>query len=298
MPDIRIFSLLCHRDVELASRCLPSLVRHCRDPIELLGIDDGSLTQEDADHLLAAVPGLSIHRRCEIREQIDARLADYPLCRKYREWCPWATKLFDIPLYANGDFGFIDSDILFLRDFRGLENGPDWGGNIVSMHAYANVYSFALRDRFSRAPFVPLIARFNSGFLLVRRHAYDLDLIERFLHAAQGHPRQLLMEQTAWAVLAAHTQSAHFSKRQVTFPHTALNSARKLRWLPVAVHFVGGTRHLITEVEADARHWDREPEPAKLTITRSVRLTAAAQLIDVCSHRLLVQKCRRTGVIV
>lgn len=297
MSKLKTFSLLCHRDVELASQCLPSLVRYCRDPIELWGLDDGSLTPDDIEVLQARVPGLSILRRCQIKAEIEARLRDYPLCRKYREWCPWAAKLFDIPLWADEDYAYIDGDILFLREFAGLDNGRRCGAGIVSMHAYANVYSFGLRVRLARGFGFPLIARFNAGFLFVRRSAFDLDLIERFLHGAQGHDRPSLLEQTAWAVMAAHTESGCFNRRQIAFPQMVLDSQRRLKWRPVAIHFLGGTRHLIPEVAADAQDWTPEPEPIQLSIEKVVRLTPATQIIDVCSHRLLLRKCRRSGVI-
>ena len=199
MP-LPIFSLVCHRDVDHTTSCLGSLIARCRDTITLTLFSDGSLTPEDTTSLHKALPTAKIISRKDADTLVLPALKDFPLCRKYREWCPWALKLLDIPIYAQADFAYIDGDILFLRDFTGLSAGA---ANIVSMRAYASIYSFSLRNRLALGSHTPVNSHVNAGFLFVRQAGFNLQLIERFLHQAEKHKRPFLWEQTAWAAMAA-----------------------------------------------------------------------------------------------
>lgn len=288
---VKVFTLVCHRDVQLASRCLASFARHCRDPIKLIGIDDGSLTAEDRRTLEASVPGLTIPPSAELSARIEPVLSEYPRSASYRGWCPWAFKLFDIPLYADGDYVYVDGDVLFLRDFSGLGGLGRSGADVVSMQSYANIYSFASLNRVMRRRSLPVIERVNSGFMFVRECAFDLDLIERFLQEAENDPRPYLWEQTAWAVVAAHCNSTHFDARQIAFPQTALHLDWSFKWQPVAMHFVGGTRHLVDHVRAAAV---AQPvsDVVALGFDDAKLLTRPGLLLDLCRHRWNLKRWR------
>lgn len=294
---LNVFTLACHRDVDLAATCLGSLVAHCKDDIALTAVSDGSLTPDDCRRLLDAVPGLTVLERSDLDSAVEPALCEFPHCRKYRQWCPWALKLLDIPLYARGDFVYIDGDILFLRDFDGLGCGADCRFDLVSMYSYANIYSFAFTDRLMPAFGPPLVHRLNAGFLVVRQSAFRLDLVERFLGTGERHQRPFLLEQTAWAALGAATSSGHFDPAQVSFPHIGLDSRLRLKWRPVAMHFLGGTRHLVPQVKAAAASWPRDVPPVHLAVRPSARLTRGRMLLDVCQHRLLLRRCRRAAVV-
>jgi hypothetical protein len=289
-------TLLCQRDVELASTCLGSLVARSASLLRMTIVSDGSLEPADMDKLREKIPAVSFIQALDLDSRVLPALKDFPHCRKYREWCPWALKLIDIPLYANSDYVYIDGDILFLRDFAGFESASGSQFNLVSMQSYANIYSFAFMDRLKLRRQLPLVNRLNAGFLYVRKAAFDLELIERFLYSAEKHRRPFLSEQTAWAVMAAHTRSGYFSPEQISFPQMALDAAHCLKWRPVAMHFVGGTRHLIADVQEEAKRWESDQPPVELRIEPSRPLTRTRLLLDLCRHRLLVRRCRRAGI--
>jgi hypothetical protein len=164
------------------------------------------------------------------------------------------------------------------------------------MLSYANIYSFNAWN-WCIGNFPPIISRCNSGLWFLKKAAFSLDLIERGLEEGRGDKRPFLWEQTSFGVLAAHCSSGHFNPFQVSFPQTALDSRRQLRWRPVALHFVGGTRHLIPEIQHATADWPADGPPIDLTIEPSRRLSRLGLLFDLYRHRLLVRRCRRAGIL-
>jgi hypothetical protein len=291
-----VFSLLCHRDIEMALICLGSFARHCKDSFQLTVLSDGSLTTEDMKRL-REIDGLKVAPREEVEGPVLDALARHPHCAAFRKIHPWALKLIDAPLLAGGDFAYLDTDILFLRAFRGLDRRGLDEIDLAYMRSYANVYSFSLWERIRRERNLKLVERCNAGLLFARETAYRLDDIEEFLGRISRHTRPLLAEQTAWAMLAARVNSGHFADDQVVFPAYWLG-CRSAAWrrAVVAVHFLGGSRHNLPRfVEEHSKPAVEVTEPALLRVTASRRLGLVAQAYDVAHHRLLLRSWRGKG---
>jgi hypothetical protein len=264
---------------------------------DIVLVSDGTLTRDDASRLSDAIPGASFLSSEELSSQIEAKIKDYPFCRKYRQWCPWAKKIIDIPLHADSDFIFVDGDILFMRDFELISSGDIEQFGIIAMKSYANIYSFGFKNALLRSPVFPIVAKVNSGFMFVRRGAYSLEVVERFLHDAEGHARPALWEQTAWGVVAGCGKSAYFDSRQVTFPQVAMSPQKQLKWLPVALHFVGGTRHLIPEVLSLIKELEEDPPAENLRVEGALQLNSGRLAMDIWRHRALIRRCRKVGIL-
>ncbi len=215
-----VFSLVCKRDLATAVVCLRSFADHCRDDVRLTVVSDGTLDASDLAAVRAAVPAAAVVDRSVLAAVVDPVVAGRPNCRTFRGIHPWALKLIDVPVYAAGrPFAFVDSDVLFVRDFTGLDRGPAGDVDLAYMHSYANIYAMTLPQRFRRWGRTPVADRCNSGLLYVGAGAYDLDFVERFLNDVERNAHVLLAEQTGWAALAARARrSGAFDRRQVVFP--------------------------------------------------------------------------------
>ena len=289
-----VFSLVCKRDLATAVVCLRSFADHCRDDVRLTVVSDGTLDEPDLAAVRAAVPSAAVIDRAEVAAVVDPAVAGRPNCRTFRGIHAWALKLIDLPVYAAGrPFAFVDSDVLFVRDFTGLDRRAIGDVDLAYMHSYANIYSLGLAQRFRRWGRTPLADRCNSGLLYVAAGAYDLDFVEHFLDDVERNAHVLLAEQTGWAALAARTRSGPFDRRQVTFPFDRPSPDA------VAVHFVGATRHLLGRASPDHSPDDGNaaPPPARLVVRPGSRLRLPGHLWDIVRHRLLIRRCRRLDLM-
>ena len=198
---LEVHTLLCHRDVPMAVRCLGSLLRYTHDPIGLVVHDDGTLKAEDCGRLAELGP-VRFVARPEADDQVFEALRRLPHCTRFRRQNVFGLKLFDVPLLATGDIAYCDSDILFLRPFRGLFAWLDPRTSLLLMRDAANMYACTPRH-LVLAPRFRLPARCNAGLFFCRQPAYDVDFIEWFLGLDLPRYRAAptLVEQTAWAAL-------------------------------------------------------------------------------------------------
>ncbi len=295
LERFRVFSLVCKKDLAVSIPCLQSFLQRCLDPLQLILVSDGSLDKGDAESLRRALPGSEILFEQDMMTAVAPLLEDRPFSKKYREWCPWARKILDIPIYADGDFAYVDSDIYFLRDFTGLAESLDCY-RLAFMHAYANVYSGSMNNTFPVERHLPIAHRLNSGFMSVASDAFDIDLVERFLGESIAHESPSLWEQSAWACLAAHVPSGYFDAEQITFPQECFDSKLRLSGQPVAIHFVGATRHLFPAFSASWQEQNQDLPCVKLRIHESSRLSTPTMMLDVMRHRVLLSRNRRAGI--
>ncbi len=248
-----VFSLQCHKNVDLTLQFLPSLLKHCRDPIELIVHDDGSLTAEDRDRLGDRLGPVRIISREEADDLVVPKLAGRPKCLEYRREHPFGLKLLDPALIAGGPFLLCDGDILFLRDFEGLDRRAEPGEDLVFMRDWTTFYVFSTAPRYFGPYRTPLADYVNAGLLYCTPKAFDLDFIEWYI----GNPKFIwymwLAEQTVWAALAGRSASRFHDPSQVDFPRPSLEY--RPDW--TALHFVSPIRYLASDPEFMANLRDR-----------------------------------------
>lgn len=228
---MRVFTLLCRRDLEMALVCLGRLEAAWRTPLRLEILDDGTLESGDWDRLRAEFPAAVFHPRRELRERVESGLARHPACLDYYRSQPLANKLLAIPLIAGGAFRYIDCDILFRRPCPGL--WPD-DGTPLCLDEPAVYLSHSLRQWIRRLR-VPFAARLNSGLLAVPDDLFDVDRVEWFLARAAPWRYLNVLEQTAWASLFAarrHLRIACATVRSDAAPLPETIAAP-------AIHFLG-----------------------------------------------------------
>ncbi|HVS35909.1 MAG TPA: hypothetical protein VMS17_10040 [Gemmataceae bacterium] len=302
-PDARdalpVYSLVCRRDLEMGIVCLRSFVACCRDNVRLIAVSDGSLSPDELQRLAREIPQATLLTRQALAAEIEPDLAAFPHCRAFRAVHAWGAKLIDIPVLARGDLGFIDSDILFVRPFRGLDRRAIGDVDFAYMRSYANIYSLDLPQRLRRRGRPPLVDRCNSGLMFISRRAYCLPVLEEFLADVERHGNILLAEQTGFAALAARCRSGYFSQAQAVFPFFPHGPRVGGGDEAVAVHFVGGSRHLLDGyVAARAQPCAAGASPpATLAVRRSRPLRLHSHLYDTLRHRLYRRQWVREGLI-
>jgi hypothetical protein len=242
----------------MAVRCLGSLARHARDPVALVIHDDGSLDADDR-HQLLALGAVRIVGRAEADDRVSPVLRRLPHCERFRQRNVFGLKLLDVALLGTGDIAYCDSDILFLRPFRGLFTWPGPHVSVLLTRDATNQYACApwhliLPPRF-RLP-----VRCNAGLFFCRRAAYDLDFIEWFLRLDLPRYQAVptLVEQTAWAALGWRYGCHNWDPRQVALIRRREQLTNDL----VAGHFADTFgRQLLADIELP------EPDAAAPVVT-------------------------------
>lgn len=262
-----VATLLGHAHVDIALRCLGSLLRYSAEPLGLVVHDDGTLTESDRSRLAASLAEPRFIARDEADRQVEPLLARHPRTLRFRRENPLALKLLDGPLLGREPlFRYCDSDVLFLCPFTGLFELPP-GLDAAFMADSQNAYSLRswqlLFDRRLR-----LTARVNSGLVLFRQERFDLDRVEHVLTRARPGFARVWLEQTCWAALAGPLRSAWFDPRAVAFPRHAPGSGNA-----VAVHFVGPLRSRF-EIWAAAESSAGAGAPQRVELARCDRCGA------------------------
>lgn len=250
---IEVAVLLGSAHVEMALACLGSLGAYSLEPLGLRVHDDGSLTAGDRERLEERLGEVRFVSRAEADDRLAAVLARRPALARFRAANPLGLKLIDAPLLADsGELFYCDSDVLFLRPFRGLFRWPSPAAGAVFMRDVQNAYSvrswhFLLHRR------LRLPARVNTGIVSFRADRYDLELVEWYLsrHGFQLAP--VWAEQTCWALLGERAGCWAVDPGQVALAGQAAPGD------PVGLHFVSPARHLLPARLAGAP--DRRGEP-------------------------------------
>jgi hypothetical protein len=195
-----VYTLLCHRDMPMASITLPLLLGFLDESQTLYIIDDGSLLDEDEEIACGWGKNVRVVRRSQREKEIKTKLAGYDACTRYRDEFPLAHKLLDLSLLAQSlghdHFLYTDSDILYLRDCQGLFRTN------ANLHLRTDAVklSVKLSDVFLKFGWeIPYL--FNSGFFTYPSGAFDLEFVEYFLAQPDCRHFPWLTEQTCWAVL-------------------------------------------------------------------------------------------------
>jgi hypothetical protein len=259
VTDTQVVRVLAGRDsVPMAVRALASLARRSDRPLAFVVHDDGTLDERDRERLREAIPGTAVVNRPEADALIDPRLDRFPACRAFRRANPLALKLLDLPLLADGDaVAICDTDVLALRPFSGMFEWPGADTTAVFMPDSQNAY--ALRPwHLLGARGVSLPCGINTGLMLFRRTAHDLEFVEWFLARAFAVYRRIpnWVEQTAWAALANRGRCRLYDARQVR----VVESAACVTDSGLLVgHFTSSVRHLWPAAEPNGGAADGPP---------------------------------------
>jgi hypothetical protein len=241
-----VHTLIGHRNVPVALRCLPSLPAYSVNPIRLIIHDDGTLTQVDFELLLAALPGCSFITRTEADERVQPALARFPASLRFRQQNPFALKLLDL-YYCDQreEISYCDSDVLFFHPFRDLFFLPSPEVGTLTMHD--NRESYSLRSwQLARHRRIRLASRVNAGMLVLRRASYDPELVEWFLSLRDLNVHPQWKEQTCWSMLAYHSGAWQWNSCHVK----VITAIRDLQPDLIAGHFVTPYRQLIPQESA------------------------------------------------
>lgn len=266
--DVR--TLVCHRDVALGIRCLPTLLKFSAEPMQLVLHDDGSLTDDDVGKLLDALPGASVLRREEADDRMAGLLRNHPWSAEFRRTHPFALKLLDATLAsADGLLRYCDTDIVFFRPYQGLFDVPP-GVDAMFMADTHDTYAWRSWQLLRRRARV--VARANAGLMCFRVNQFDLDRVEWALRQPITPQFAHFIEQTAWAVLAAPLVVHHWNTSQVRIVADGVRQPETL----VAGHYIGPFRHLLETVSDD--DFAHSSAPPVHVGTRPARSLGAAQV--------------------
>lgn len=250
MSDIYYFkTLLGHNGLEFSIICLRSFITNSEQEIRLQIFEDGTLTVDDKEHLISALPNSIIVDKGVRDKIVLEKLIDYPKCLLYRSSTIYTQKLFDIMFYDNSDVCYIDSDIFFIKKFR----LPEFDQVPAFMEDTHNAYSFHPLD-FWQLKF-PIFPYLNSGFFYFPRQWYNLNYIEELLNNAiifKGITKNISwLEQTLWAFLATKTGKLnYFNDHKIVMAQQVMKPPilDKITEDTIAVHLVYSLRDWVFDL--------------------------------------------------
>ncbi len=240
---VKVRTLLCHRDVPLATHCLRTIVDCSRDPVEIVVHEDGSLTPDDEIALSAALPGVRVLWRSEADAVMAERLARHPHARAFRAGSVWGLKMLDVVLAESGDCYYVDGDIRFFRPFEGLFCREAIAGRSVflcdTVWVAYSVRPWHLMDRRR----LHVVEGINTGLTLIDRLVYDLDFVDWFLAQSDWRVIPAWTEPTCWAALAVRSNGHAINPRQMTnlYPRARVTPAT------IGAHFLSAHRRFFQE---------------------------------------------------
>jgi len=202
-----VYTLLCKRDIDLASVTIPLMLKQFPPGKSLVVLDDGSFGEEDRARIASLGSNVEVCLRAGREESVCDRLKNHPACQRYRREFPLSQKLIDLPLICkeagHGQFLYTDADILYLAGCR------DFFAPVSHVHLRTDAIKLSVklgRVFFTHHWKIPW--RFNAGYFSFPLESYDLDFVEHFLTLPDCRQFPWLIEQTCWAVLFGRLKSA------------------------------------------------------------------------------------------
>jgi len=226
--DVAIGFLTCHGHLPLMMLAAKSFFHFSGIVCPMYIWNDGSLTSRDRGWIRRLFPSALILSRSDLDLE---QLAGYPLTaslargvlKPYERYAP-ALKICG-PLLSPGVPDRVilsDSDAFF---FDWPEAIVEWlddpqGGSryIAAWSGKDNLGELQLKDLYRRLN-ISSHPRANSGLLLLHRHIFNLELIERILEWYQERPYIWDMEQTLYGILMACTNSTPLSQDEYVLCH-------------------------------------------------------------------------------
>ncbi len=280
----RVFTMVCHRDVPAAVICLKSLIDRSADPVEVAIFDDGTLDDSDKDQLRSVGPGTVVVDAREADEKCLDTLKRHPACLKYRRSNLFGRKTLDMPLAAQGDFYYIDSDIYFFRPFRSLFTPDKSREDALFMQDLQEGYSVRPWHLIGPRP-LKLASRINSGIICLRAGCYDLDYIEYVLMrwgTTFEKYHGWWADQTCWAALAGRIRTFLYDPEQIPIMQPGLEALPSV----FAVHFVSTFRHLLFEWAPQHNGENAQRPVVSAERARAQRCSASRMIHSMVRKRL------------
>jgi len=241
--------MACRGDADTAAVCLKSLIDRSVEPLRVVIFNDGTLEPRQKERLLSSSPEVSITEPSEADDACLQKLERFPACRKYRKANPLIRKVIDLPLMAQGDLYYADSDIYFVRRYEGLFEIAASSQDALFMDNAVESYCVAPWHLAGWRP-LKLASRINSGIVCLREGCYDLEYVEYLLGRWGGvFARRHIWwaDQTCWAALAARLRAFVCAPAQIPVmsPGFCVSPAT------VAVHFVSTYRSGLSRFVAE-----------------------------------------------
>lgn len=267
-------TLLGGGNLDFSIACLSSFVNNSHDEIRLKIFEDGSVTEADAEALLAAFPTSEIIWRKDRESIVLDKLREYPNCYNYRKSSIYAHKLFDITLLDSDDVFFIDSDVFFISKF----NLPKFDGKPVFMKDKRNAYSFGAGEFLAIKDVI--YPRFNSGLFYFPQEAFNLPLLDKLLgdpNITAHKTRKVWLEQTLWAFCAALTDELYyFDPNEVILARKETKTTDET----IAIHFVSTHRAQFDKFKDI--HLDQASIYKQMTIVRQDKPLSTTEFLVDC----------------
>jgi hypothetical protein len=241
-PVLSLHTMAGRNHVDLAARCLGSIVKYYDQLIHVIVHEDGTIQPEDVVRFREKVPNSTFIFKKDADPIVNEFMAKYPACRRLRDRLVYGLKIFDIQILEEGpELSYSDCDILFLRPVSKLFRMPDdrtAGGVFMKdpRKAYCLTPFQLMQNRRLR-----LADRLNGGLLHFRRADFDWDLVEWFLTHDEYVIHPYWKEQTAWSALAAATRSSFWDEERVR----VITKRAELTDRVAVAHYVSSYRQLM-----------------------------------------------------
>jgi hypothetical protein len=263
-----VYTQICERDMEMALRTLPTILKFIHPSQKLVIIDDGSLSADSAATIAALADNVILKVKKDRDAMVLEALKGKPNCIKYRNEHPLSFKLLDIPIMARQEsprFTYTDSDIIY---FNSCEDYFTRDVNTF-LRTDAVKLSFRLQDGLLKHRWkIPY--KFNSGYFSFDTAHYDLDFIEHFLGIPEARSTLWLLEQTCWSFLFERAGIA-YCPAEDEFICKENYSGPEPKSL--AIHMIGNNDKKVVSKEWTKPEQMKKVMPAKPRFERSRNVT-------------------------
>lgn len=234
MKRVEVITLLGNKNLPFSVFCLRSFVKHSADEIRLIIFEDGSLTNSEKMYLQDQIPGSLVVNKTERDQRLQSVENQYPNCVKFRNENVLGQKLVDLLLLGKA-FIFIDSDVLFLKNFSLPEFCVP-----TFIKDVQNAYIFHPLKLIKQ----PIFPKINTGFFYFPFIQNALNKLEDLLQNKniRREVQRLPMwaEQSLWALLAGYSaEISYFNEAQIM-----MAGVKPAKHIPVAIHLVSTFRYM------------------------------------------------------
>ena len=279
MTKILLRSLLGNNgNFSFSYACLSSFVNYCKNDFELQIFEDGTLTENQIAKL-EKLSKVSIIKK-KLRDSIIINtLEQYPNCIAFRKIHVLSNKILDTMLYDNLDFYFLDSDILFVNNFKFEENYPQ---NPIFMKDIESSYSISFQNFKNYLPY--LFPKINTGFMYFPKNLFDINKLESIIESRFGTSeiRHKWAEQTMWAFLSSSLKPSYFHHDQIVMAHpfTSVNKNT------IAIHLVTPYRYQFKKLLNTINKQSDKKSIIIKTYPIKHRLTPRALILSIYYYKL------------
>lgn len=226
-----------HGNFSFSLNCITSFIKYCKNDFTIEIFEDGSLSTLQIEQL-EKLSHLTIVFKTLRDKILNHKLNNLPHCKNFRKNHVFAYKILDTMIYDEQNFYYLDSDVIFLRDFTFEDNYPK---NPTFMKDIESSYSFS--------PYRYLInswrvyPKLNAGFMFFPKKLFDLEKLEVIImkNFSSQELKNCWAEQTMWAFLASSYTTFLFNSSQIVMANAFTKRERKT----IAIHLTTPYRYKI-----------------------------------------------------